>query len=231
MSAHRLWLAAASAAALALGASRSGRAADMKLDDLLSHMSTTHGVVAEFREIKTLKLLDTPLETRGTVYFQPPDRFARVTREPAETRLVVDGGHMHFQDATGAGDVDLTENPVARSFADNLIVLWKGDKAALEKIYSLDFHAEGSRWKLVLTPRHSPLDQFLRSITLSGEGPVMREMLVLESDGDKTQTLFDKSDVEHSFGDAEARAIFETVGGDQPDAGDQAPDKAAGDKK
>jgi len=218
MSSRRRWLALAGAAALAAGAARPARAGDMTLDDLLSHMATTHGVVAEFREIKTLKLLDTPLETRGTVYFEPPDRFARVTRQPAETRLVVDGGHMHFQDATGAGDVDLTENPVARSFADNLIVLWKGDKAALEKIYTLDFHADGSRWKLVLTPKHSPLDQFLRNITLSGEGPAMHEMLVLESDGDRTQTLFDKSDVAHDFSDAETRAIFQTgteTGGDK----------------
>jgi hypothetical protein len=218
MSSRRPWLALAGAAALAAGAARAARAGDMTLDDLLSHMATTHGVVAEFREIKTLKLLDTPLETRGTVYFEPPDRFARVTRQPAETRLVVDGGHMHFQDATGAGDVDLTENPVARSFADNLIVLWKGDKAALEKIYTLDFHADGSRWKLVLTPKHSPLDQFLRNITLSGEGPAMHEMLVLESDGDRTQTLFDKSDVAHDFSDAETRAIFQTgteTGGDK----------------
>ena len=218
MSSRRPWLALAGAAALAAGAARPARAGDMTLDDLLSHMATTHGVVAEFREIKTLKLLDTPLETRGTVYFEPPDRFARVTRQPAETRLVVDGGHMHFQDATGAGDVDLTENPVARSFADNLIVLWKGDKAALEKIYTLDFHADGSRWKLVLTPKHSPLDQFLRNITLSGEGPAMHEMLVLESDGDRTQTLFDKSDVAHDFSDAETRAIFQTgteTGGDK----------------
>jgi len=166
MSPRRLWLVAAGVLALGAFAAHAARGADMTLDDLLSHMATTHGVVAEFREIKTLKLLDAPLETRGTVYFEPPDRFARITREPAETRLVLEGDHMHFQDAAGAGDVDLSENPVARSFAENLIVLWKGDRAALEKIYSLDFHADGSHWKLVLTPRHSPLDQFLRSITL-----------------------------------------------------------------
>jgi len=207
MSALRLACAAACAAVLGFGAARAP-AADMALDDLLQHMATTHGVVAQFREIKTLKLLDTPLETHGTVYFSPPDRFARVTREPAETRLVLDGGHMHFQDATGAGDVDLSENPVARSFAENLIVLWKGDKAALESIYTLDFHADGAKWKLVLRPRHSPLDKFLQSITLSGDGSVMNAMDVLESDGDRTQTLFEKSDVDHSFGDAEARAIF-----------------------
>ncbi|HTO71138.1 MAG TPA: outer membrane lipoprotein carrier protein LolA [Myxococcota bacterium] len=207
--------AAAAAAALALAAARMAAAEDMKLDDLLAHMATTKGVVAEFREIKTLKLLDSPLETRGTVYFEPPDRFARVTREPAPTRLVLDGDRMHFQDATGGGDVDLSENPVARAMAENVIVLWQGDKNALEALYTLDFHADGSKWKLVLSPRHSPLDHFLRSITLSGDGSIMRQMEVLESDGDKTQTLFEKSDVEHQFGEEEARAIF---GGPAPSA-------------
>jgi len=212
MNARRLWLAAA--AVLALGAEPStsgsppGSGANLTLDDLLKHMATTRGVVAEFREIKTLKLLDAPLETRGTVYFAPPGRLARITRDPVETRLILDGGRMRFQDAAGGSDVDLSANPVARSFAENMVVLWSGDKAALEQIYTLDFHSEGARWQLALAPRHSPLDKFLRSITLRGDGAAMREMEVVESDGDRTQTLFEKSDVDHAFGEEETRALF-----------------------
>jgi outer membrane lipoprotein-sorting protein len=205
MSARRLLLALAAASLLAADAP-GGR--DLALDDLLSHMRTTSGVVAEFHEVKTLKLLDTPLESRGTLYFAPPDRMARITREPAETRLVLDGGRMRFQDAAGANDVDLSQNPVARAFSDNLMVLWRGDRTALEDIYSLDFHSQGSTWTLALSPKHAPLTQFLRSITLHGDGAQMREMEVLESDGDRTQTLFDKIDVEHHFGEDEARAVF-----------------------
>ena len=205
MNARRLWLVAL--AALALGA-ESPSGSSLTLDDLLKHMSQTPGVVAEFREIKTLKLLDTPLETRGTLYFAPPDRLARITREPAETRLVLAGGRMHYQDAAGGRDTDLSTNPVARAFAENLIVLWRGDRAALEKIYSLDFRADASRWQLVLAPKSAPLDRFLRTITLRGDGKVMHEMEVIETDGDRTQTLFEKSDVEHTFGEEEARALF-----------------------
>jgi hypothetical protein len=208
MSARRLWLVAAAVLALGAETSPPEPAGNLSLEDLLQHMATTHGVVAEFREIKTLKLLDAPLETRGTIYFQPPDRFARITREPAETRLVLDGGRMRFQDAAGGSDFDLSANPVARSFAENMVVLWRGDRAALEAIYTLDFHSEGARWQLALAPRHAPLDKFLRSITLRGDGSVMNEMEVVESDGDRTQTLFEKSDVEHQFGDDESRAIF-----------------------
>jgi outer membrane lipoprotein-sorting protein len=205
MSARRFWVALAALVALAADAPSSR---DLTLEDLLDHMRTTHGVVAEFHEVKTLKLLDAPLESRGTLYFQPPDRLARVTRLPAETRLVLDGGRMRFQDAAGGSDVDLSANPVARAFSDNLMVLWRGDRAALEAIYTLDFHSEGSRWQLALSPRHSPLDQFLRSITLRGDGAEMHQMEVLETDGDRTQTFFEKIDVAHEFSADEARAVF-----------------------
>jgi outer membrane lipoprotein carrier protein LolA len=208
MKARAAWVVLLAWAALAADAPAPPHGGDLALDDLLSHMRSTRGVLAEFHEVKTLKLLDAPLESKGTVYFAPPDRFARVTTEPAETRLVLDGGHMRFQDAAGGSDADLSGNPVARAFADNLMVLWRGDRAALEAIYQLDFHSEGPRWDLGLTPKHSPLDRFLRSITLHGDGAQMREIDVLESDGDRTQTLFDRVDVDHAFGDAEARAIF-----------------------
>ena len=182
----------------------------LTLDELLRHMSSTRGVVAEFRETKTLALLDGPLEARGTLYFQPPDRFARVTREPAVSRLVLVGSRMRFEDATGVNDVDLAENPVARGFADNLVALWSGDRARLEKLYRLEFHAEGARWQLALAPRGAPLDRFLARVRLSGDGPTMREMELLEVDGDRTLTHFEKSDVDHAFDAEETRSVFGT---------------------
>jgi len=195
-------------AAVVLGADSSLPAGTLTLDELLRHMATTRGVVAEFREVKVLALLDSPLETRGTLYFVPPTKLARVTTVPAATRLVLEGDRMRFEDEAGASDIDLSENPVARQFADNLIVLWRGDRAALEALYRLDFHADGARWQLGLTPKAAPLDRFIRSIRIAGDGPAIREMELVESDGDRTQTVFEKSEVDHAFGPEEERAIF-----------------------
>jgi hypothetical protein len=200
----------AAAALLLLAAGARAEPDTLALDELLHHMASTRGVVAEFREVKTLALLAEPLEARGTLYFQPPDRFVRVTREPAATRLALVGSRMRFEDATGVNDVDLAENPVARQFADNLVALWRGDRARLERLYRLEFRAEGPRWELGLVPRGAPLDRFIARIQLRGDGATMREMELLESDGDRTLTHFEKSDVDHAFGAAEARAVFGT---------------------
>jgi hypothetical protein len=97
---------------------------------------------------------------------------------------------------------------VGRQFADNLIALWRGDRARLEKLYRLDFSAEGARWALVLAPRGAPLDRFIAKIRLAGDGATMREMELVEADGDRTLTHFEKSDVDHAFGAEEERAVF-----------------------
>ena len=195
-------------AAFALGADAPPRAETLTLDELLGHMATTQGVVAEFREVKLLALLDAPLETRGTLYFVPPDKLARVTTSPAATRLLLTGDHMRFEDEAGTSDIDLSANPVARQFANNLIVLWRGDRAALEAIYRLEFSADGASWKLALAPKSAPLDRFITSIRIAGEGPEIRDMDLLESDGDRTHTVFEKTEVDHAFGPEEERTIF-----------------------
>ena len=195
-------------AAVVLGADAAPPAGTLTLDELLGHMATTRGVVAEFSEVKLLALLDAPLETRGTLYFVPPDKLARVTREPAATRLLLVGDHMRFEDEAGASDIDLSQNPVARQFANNLIVLWRGDRSALEALYRLDFKAEGARWTLGLAPKSAPLDRFIRLIRIEGEGPAIRDMELLETDGDRTHTVFEKTEVDHAFGPEEDLAIF-----------------------
>jgi hypothetical protein len=180
----------------------------LTLDELLGHMATTRGVVAEFREVKLLALLDAPLETRGTLYFVPPDKLARVTQSPAKTRLLLSGDHMRFEDEAGTNDIDLSANPVARQFANNLMVLWRGDRAALEAIYKLEYSADGALWKLSLAPKSAPLDRFITSIRIAGDGPAIRDMDLLETDGDRTHTVFEKTEVDHEFGPEEEQRIF-----------------------
>jgi len=180
----------------------------LTLTELLSRMASTRGVVAEFHEQKEVALLDRPLESTGTIYFAPPDRFTRVTRAPAATRLVLAGARMRFEDATGANAIDLAENPVARQFAENMVALWSGDRARLEKLYKLQFHAEQARWELVLVPRDARLARFVERLAMRGDGAAMRELELVESDGDRTLTQFTSSDVDHAFSAEETQRIF-----------------------
>lgn len=164
--------------------------AELSLAELMSRMAATQGVVANFNEQKEIALLERPLRSRGRLYFAPPDRLARFTLEPEFSALIIDGSQLYFQERIGE-EFDLSGNPMARIFVDNLIVLFNGDIERLQALYHTDFHAKGADWSLILTPRRAPLRGFVEEIALHGSLDGMRNMVVRSSDGDRTETQLD----------------------------------------
>jgi outer membrane lipoprotein-sorting protein len=186
------------------------------LEAFMEGMAATPGVVARFREVKELSLLSEPLESKGMLYFVPPDRLARVTTEPSRSRLVIDGDQVAFRDEAGGEVVDLSENAVAREFVANFIVLFNGDLDALRERYTPTLRMDGERWTLVLVPRQERLARVVERITLSGEGRLLDRMELLESDGDRTTTTFEATEIDRRFSAEELRRIFSVPGATGP---------------
>jgi len=180
----------------------------LTLETLMHHMATTSGVRAEFHEIKQIALLEQPLECDGTLYFIPPARMARITRAPGATILVIDGSRMSYQDATGGNRLDLSANRVARTIVENFVVLFNGDLAALHQHYNVGFEADGAQWQMRLAPKGPPLSQLIASVELHGDGPALKEMVVVEKEGDRTTTLFHDVMTDVQFTPEEQSRIF-----------------------
>jgi outer membrane lipoprotein-sorting protein len=202
--------AARAAALLLLAATAAADPAPATLEALMAGMARARGVVAEFRETKELALLSAPLESRGVLYFEPPDRMLRRTLEPARSDLLVNGKRVAFEDAAGAAPVDLSSDPSAREFVDNFTTIFRGDLDALRRRYDARFESDASGWRLVLEPKDPLLRRFVASLTLSGAGESMREMVLVERDGDRTTTRFDRVETDHVFTPEESAALFGT---------------------
>jgi outer membrane lipoprotein-sorting protein len=188
----------------------------LTLDVLMHHMATTRGVRASFHEVKEVSLLAAPVESRGTVYFVPPDRFARHTTAPGRSWLVIEGDRLRFADEVGSEQIDLSADPVAGQFVGHFVSLWNGDLKALRERYEVGFEAAGpgreSGWTLTLVPRSSRLRSFLEEIQVRGQGPTLHEMTLIEADGDRTLTRFDEVATDHVFGPQELAEAFPRSG-------------------
>ncbi len=178
------------------------------LDELMRMMAQTSGVVAEFTETKRLALLEAPLETRGTLYFIPPNRMARHTSYPGKSTFIIDGDRLLFEDEAGGDDIDLTANPIARVFVDNFIVLFNGDLRELQRRYRADFTSDAEHWRLHLTPRRAPLSEMVASITMRGDRSGMKSMLLRETAGDETETVFRQVDQSYRFSQDQITRLF-----------------------
>jgi len=171
-------------------------------------MAGASGVELAFRERKELALLSQPLTSRGTLYFVPPDRLARFTREPYRSALVVDGEEVRYRDGPEGETFDLGASPQARVFVENFVVLFTGDREKLERIYETELVTGGDGWELWLRPRRAPLDRFLEVVVLRGDDGGLREMEVRDRDGDRTTTVFHDVDPDREFAPAELDRIF-----------------------
>ena len=193
--------------ALLLPVVASGEVLD--LDGLLARMASTRGVAARFHERREVKLLVEPLESRGALYYVPPDRMARFTTEPAFSSLIVQQGSVRFREAEDAPDVDLSGSPMARAFVDNFMAIFGGNKDKLLRTYRAELTERDGAWELVLAPLHPPLSRFLERVVLRGDGSGMREMEVRDVDGDRTLTAFEAVEVDRPFSAAELARLFD----------------------
>jgi len=182
--------------------------AAVSLDDLLRDMASTSGVSAEFTERKELALLSAPLESRGRLYFVPPDRFARFTTRPDFSALIIDGERVRFRESDAGDELDLSGNPMTRAFVENFMALWSGDRTRLERLYELALTSDGTRWELALTPRSAPLDRFIEGVSLRGSGDVLEQMIVRDRDGDRTVTVFRSIQIDRAFSADELDRLF-----------------------
>lgn len=164
-----------------------GRAPET-FDLLMARFAASKGVRARFQETRTLALLAEPIETRGTLYFSPPDRLARVTTYPGHSRVVVRGTRVGFTDETGHREVDLADSELARALVGNLAVLLRGDLVEVRKRYHVDYHAADARWVLVLQPRNRALKAVIERMRVQGTDGDLTSIETLDTNGDATVT-------------------------------------------
>jgi len=80
----------------------------------------------------------------------------------------------------------LAEYPQLAPLIDSIRATLAGDRAALERVFELEFHGTLEHWQLRLTPRDATLAATLTHIDMQGERDAVREVQVQQGDGDRS---------------------------------------------
>lgn len=178
------------------------------LDVLMAHFAASGGVRARFRETRKLAILALPIESRGLLYFSPPDRLARLTTHPGASRVVVHGTRVVFVNETGRTELDLASSAVARGLVSNLVVLLRGDLPELRARYSVRYSTDDQNWQLRLEPRSRDMRALVERVVATGEGRVLTRMDTFETNGDVTSLHFSEVETGFQFVPGESDDVF-----------------------
>lgn len=180
-----------------------------ELGTLLARLASAPGVSAHFREEKKMALLSAPLVSEGDVYFTHPPALLRRVTIPEPSTILLRDGHLQISDASGQRSIALAAHPAMQTLAESFLYVLSGDRAALEKVYTMQFKGTAAgAWSLVLVPRDAALTKLLRELSVTGTGLVVKTLRLVESSGDVSSTEFSAVDTQRHFSDSEKQALF-----------------------
>jgi len=178
----RSWL------ALLLLASTPASAQGWNLDALMSEMAAVPASRTRFVETRHLAMLTQPLELKGSLSYERPDRLVKHVETPFDETLTVKGEVLSLVNKTKGEQrsLSLREQPALGALVESVRATLAGDRAQLERHYRVQFSGQREAWRLHLVPRATQVRAHVESITVSGAAARAQRIEVLESTGDRS---------------------------------------------
>lgn len=178
---------AAGVTAIALTWCAGGAAqASITTADILQRVSEGVSPEVGFREVRTTRLLKTPLRSSGVLRFVPPNRLERETLQPVQESIVIEDLQVTIERGGAQTVISLASGSAPATMAETLRAVLGGRTRELEARYRATAMGTSEGWSLSLEPRTA--DGAILSIRLSGRGANVDEIEVRERSGDKTVT-------------------------------------------
>lgn len=170
--------------AQARGASE--EAGDERLRRVLAAVAAQPLAAAPFIERRISALAATPLESRGTLSFNPAGLIEKQTTSPVRERVTISPESVTID----AGDgkpvtiIKLEAQGALTGYGLGLRALLSGNEKQLRQVFDARMTGTFDNWKVQLLPREPALKRGIRHIMVSGSGARLRLIETSETGGD-----------------------------------------------
>lgn len=158
-----------------------------------SKIERHHVVHADFTQTKQMAALKRPLITTGHLIFlreegvlwqiEKPYRIAYLLSDEKIVEIAADGSRTERgqRDVPGLAQIGRVFHAMLGAQTD-----------ILHEYFNVSVEGNEKKWRIILTPRHAQIAQFLTQLQLSG-GQFVDQIRILEAGGDTTQIRFTNS--------------------------------------
>jgi hypothetical protein len=156
------------------------------LDDVMALLAKRQHGRVEFVEQQFLAILDHPLESSGEMRYDAPDRLEKRTLLPKKETLLLSAGVLTEERAGHTRVIDLHRYPQILPFVESIRATLAGDRAALERVFHVDFFGSLQRWSLTLIPLDRELLRTVKQVQIDGSTDQLSKVEIRQADGDRS---------------------------------------------
>jgi outer membrane lipoprotein-sorting protein len=157
------------------------------IEQLMQSLAATRSGHASFVEIKSIAILEKPVESSGELFYSAPDRLEKRTLKPKLESMVLDKDKLIVEQRGKKRVLALHNYPEVAAFIDSIRGTLAGDRKALERNYQLTIEGDQQNWNLTLLPIEDKMKKIVAKISIAGSGNVLQTINILQADGDSSQ--------------------------------------------
>jgi hypothetical protein len=153
------------------------------VNDLMAALAARGSADASFTEQRYVPILDTPVQSTGTLRFIAPDRLEKHTLQPRAESLVLAGNQLTLRQGERTRSLALTDLPDNGLAINSLRGTMAGDLAALRRGWNVTLHGERRIWTLSLTPLSAAVAQYIEGVLIEGRQDQIDRIEIRQADG------------------------------------------------
>jgi outer membrane lipoprotein-sorting protein len=158
-------------------------AAQWSVNELMTALAARGNADATFTEQRYVPILDTPVQSSGTLRFIAPDRLEKHTLQPRAESLVLAGNQLTLQQGQRMRSMALNDLPDSGLAINSLRGTMAGDLAALRRGWNVTLHGERRIWTLSLTPVSQAVAQYIEAVMIEGRQDQIDRIEIRQADG------------------------------------------------
>jgi outer membrane lipoprotein-sorting protein len=164
---------------------------DSRLVELMQGLAQVKSARGKFVERKYLAMLESPLESSGTLAYSAPARLEKHMLAPRQESMIVDGDNLLIENRqTGQQrSLALREHPGLWAFIESIRSTLAGDLATLKRFYDVRLEGDMAAWGLLLTPTDQRMRRAAAEIRVGGSGSSVNRIEIVELGGDRSVTV------------------------------------------
>ena len=156
------------------------------LDEVMRLLSMRQHGRVEFVEQHFLAVLNHPIESSGEMRYDAPDRLEKRTLLPRPENLALAGGTLTMERGGHTRVVDLHRYPQIQPFVESIRATLAGDRAALERVFHVEFAGSVGQWSLTLSPLDRQLAKSVAEVRIDGARDELLRVEIRQADGDRS---------------------------------------------
>jgi hypothetical protein len=156
----------------------------LSIEEVMALISVPSEGQVGFTETKQMPFLKEPLETSGLLSFRKPAFFSKQIQRPRLEQYDIDQDTVFIR---RAGEeplrLQLTDSKELSALTAAIRGPLLGDRALLERFFTLHLGGQINRWTLILSPKDAEVASVIQEIKIQGQNDQIREILMREPDG------------------------------------------------